>query len=92
MTAYGPIYKCIKRFISVICAPRAHDKSEVGGTWPSVPHGAGAYEPHQLCGVQRLCKSAFYKNQIKDLYGKTTAARWGEVGRSWSAIDTVIRE
>ena len=68
--------------ISVICAPRAHDKSKVGGTCPSVPHGVGAYEPHQLCGVQRLCKSAFYKNQIKDVYGKTTAARRGGVGRS----------
>ena len=31
MTAYGPIYKCIKRFVSVICARRAHDKSKVGG-------------------------------------------------------------
>ena len=40
MTAYGPIYKCIKRFISVICAPRAHDKSKVRG---HVPHGVGAY-------------------------------------------------
>jgi len=24
--------------------PRAHDKSKVGGTCPSVPHGVGAYE------------------------------------------------
>ena len=31
------------RFISVICAPRAHDKSKVGGTCPSVPYGSGAY-------------------------------------------------
>jgi len=33
------------RFISVICAPRAHDKSEVGSTCPSVPHDVGAYAP-----------------------------------------------
>jgi len=28
--------------------PRAHDKSEVGGTCPSVPHGVGAYDLHQF--------------------------------------------
>ena len=44
MTAYGPIYKCIKRFISVICAPRAHDKSKVGeGHVPLCAHGVSAY-------------------------------------------------
>jgi len=33
-------YELHLRFISVICAPRAHDKSKVG--W-HVPHGVGAY-------------------------------------------------
>ena len=43
-------------YICYLC-PRAHDKSKVGGTCPSVPHGVGAYglmhEQRPASGRQR---------------------------------------
>jgi len=42
----GPNLQVYQTFHICICAPRAHDKSKVGGTCPSVPHGVGAYVRH----------------------------------------------